>query len=106
VKITLELDPASLQKAAAAEADKPTSAKNAVEVPAKAEAESAAPAKQPQPPAPRAAKETAEPKKSEEKPTPLAASSGNFAHQGGITVVHDPDKNNPNVFRFSYTEEK
>ena len=97
MKIILEIpDSASSPKEAATEAT--VSA-------AQPKAESPAPPKQPQPPTPRATKEAAEPKK-EEKPTPPAASSGNFAHQGGISVISDPDRDKPGVFRFSYTEEK
>jgi hypothetical protein len=41
-------------------------------------------------------------KASEEEPSQPAASysSGNFAHQGGIMDVADPDKGNPSVFQF------
>jgi hypothetical protein len=41
--------------------------------------------------------------KKEPSPRPPAASSGNF---GGVNSVYDPDKDNPNIFRFSYTEER
>jgi len=55
------------------------------------------------------ASEEARPKQSDEKPSPrlaAASNSRNFANQGGVTVVHDPDKDKPGVFKFSYTEEK
>src|SRR5215813_1997656 len=51
------------------------------------------------------------PKISEEKPSPQppaasSSSSGNFAHQGGIPNTSDPDRDNPHVYHYSYTEEK
>jgi len=50
----------------------------------------------------------AEPKSEEQtSPEPRAVgSSGNFAHQGGVNVIHDPDRDKPGVFKFHYVEEK
>ena len=53
-------------------------------------------------PPPRSPMTAKQPSVNEEKSVQPSASysSGNFAHQGGIMNVADPDKGNPRVFQF------